>query len=159
MPKHIVISANSAWNIANFRMGLVQSLLSKGYDVTALSPGDRHVNCLTDVGCRFIQLDMERKGVNPLTDAALFLSYLRTLQTQKPDIFLAYTIKPNIYGSLAAQLCGIPVVNTVTGLGTAFTNTSWLTHLVKVLYSLAFAGSHRVFFQNEEDNAYSSKEN
>jgi glycosyltransferase involved in cell wall biosynthesis len=66
-------------------------------------------------------------------------------------VFLGYTAKPNVYGSLAAQALGIPVINNVSGLGTAFIRQGLLTRIVSGLYRLAFRRSARVFFQNPED--------
>lgn len=147
----IVISINTAWNIANFRAGLIRTLIEKGCEVIAVAPPDAHASRLVSMGCRFIPIDMENKGANPLKDAGLFLRYLRILRREKPDAFLGFTIKPNVYGSLAAQACGIPVINNVSGLGTAFIRDSWLTRVVKGLYTLAFARSSSVFFQNGDD--------
>jgi glycosyltransferase involved in cell wall biosynthesis len=94
---------------------------------------------------------MDNKGTNPVRDAKLFLRYLRTLRRERPAAFLGYTIKPNVYGSLAAHSLGIPVINNVSGLGTAFIRDTWITRVVKGLYRLALRRSHTVFFQNEDD--------
>ena len=150
-PQRIVISINTAWNIANFRAGLVRALLDRGCEVITIAPPDAYVQQLVDMGCRFIPLEMDNKGSNPVADVALFFRYLALLRRERPDFFLGYTIKPNIYGSLAAQLCGVPVVNNVSGLGTAFIRDSWVTKVVKMLYRAALARSHVVFFQNAED--------
>jgi glycosyltransferase involved in cell wall biosynthesis len=147
----VAISINTAWNIANFRAGLIAALIAEGYDVVAIAPPDGHVHRLEAMGCRFIPLPMDNKGTNPAKDAALFLRYLSILRQERPVAYLGYTIKPNVYGSLAAQRLGIPVINNVSGLGTAFIRDTWLTKVVKRLYRTAFAGSHCVFFQNGED--------
>src|SRR5262249_30658946 len=120
LPPRIVISINSAWNIANFRAGLIRALKAEGCDVIAVAPFDAYAERLVALGCRFIPLTMDNKGTNPFTDAGLFMRYLRLFRSERPDAFLGYTIKPNIYGSLAAQACGIPVINNVSGLGTTF---------------------------------------
>jgi glycosyltransferase involved in cell wall biosynthesis len=147
----IAISINTAWNIANFRAGLLAALIKEGYDVIAIAPPDGHVSRLEAMGCQFVPLHMENKGTNPAKDAALFLQYLSILRRERPIAYLGYTIKPNVYGSLAAQRLGIPVINNVTGLGTAFISDTWLTKVVKRLYRTAFAASHGVFFQNGDD--------
>jgi hypothetical protein len=84
-------------------------------------------------------------------DLLLFFRFLNLLRRERPDVFLGYTIKPNVYGSLAAHVLGIPVVNNIAGLGTAFIRNNWLTRLVRLLYKTAFSRSHHVFFQNNED--------
>lgn len=147
----IIISINTAWNIANFRAGLIRALIAEGYEVVAIAPPDEHVGRFEAMGCRFIPLPIDNKGINPIADAALFLRYLQVLRHEHPAAFLGYTIKPNVYGSLAAQALGIPVINNVSGLGTAFIRNSWLTRIVEGLYRTAFRRSHRVFFQNTDD--------
>ncbi len=151
LQSRIVISINTAWNIANFRAGLIRALVSAGYEVIAISPHDEHVDRLTDLGCRFLPLGMDNKGTNPIKDFALFLRYMGLLRRERPAAFLGYTIKPNIYGSLAARVWGIPVINNVSGLGTAFIRDTWMTLVVKRLYRLALWRSQTVFFQNNED--------
>jgi glycosyltransferase involved in cell wall biosynthesis len=94
---------------------------------------------------------MDKKGVSPVRDLLLLARYWRLLRRLKPDIFLGYTAKPNVYGSLAAQSLGIRVINNVSGLGTAFIREGLLTRIVSGLYRLAFRRSSTVFFQNEED--------
>lgn len=150
-PKTIVISINAAWNIYNFRLGLVRGLQHAGFHVVALAPDDDYVARLHQAGVEFIPIAMDRKGLSPLADAALLLRYWWLLGRLKPDVFLGYTAKPNIYGSIAAHLRGARVINNVSGLGTAFIRRSWLTLLVSQLYRFAFRGSATIFFQNGED--------
>ena len=66
---------------------------------------------------------------------------------------LGYTIKPNIYGSLACHVLGIPTINNISGLGAVFISRGWVTHLVQFLYRQALARSAHVFFQNSDDEA------
>ncbi len=149
--RKIIISVNTAWNIANFRSGLVRAMLARGHEVVALAPPDSYVPRLEEMGCRFIPLSMDKRGTNPAADLLLFWRYLQNFGRERPAVFLGYTIKPNIYGSLAAQAFGIPVINTVSGLGTAFIDRTWLTRVAQELYRLAFGRSWRVFFQNDDD--------
>lgn len=146
-----VISINTAWNIANFRGGLIRGLQADGFEVVCAAPPDEHVGRLVDMGCRFEPLAMDNKGVNPIGDLQLLRRYRRMLSRVRPDVYLGYTIKPNVYGTLAAQSLGIPVINNVSGLGTAFIRQNWLTHVAKALYKMSFGRSHRVFFQNDDD--------
>jgi glycosyltransferase involved in cell wall biosynthesis len=147
----IIISINTAWNIVNFRAGLVAALIARGYEVVAVAPPDAHVARIEAMGCRFVPLPMDNKGTNPAKDGWLFARYLDILRRERPAAFLGYTIKPNVYGSLAAQWLGIPVINNVSGLGTAFIRDSWLTKVVRRLYRAAFTHSACVFFQNDDD--------
>lgn len=147
----IVISVNSSWNIVNFRAGLVASLRAAGHEVVALAPPDEYTSRLRAMGCRFAPIAIDAKGTSPVTDAALLAAYVRRLIEIRPDVYLGYTIKPNIYGSLAAHSLGVPVVNNVSGLGATFIGDNALRRIVGLLYRIALARSRRVFFQNDDD--------
>ncbi len=147
------MSINTSWNIVNFRAGLIERLIREGFQVAAIAPVDEHSGKLASLGCRFIPIEIDNKGANPVRDLALFRRYVRALRQVSPLAYLGYTIKPNVYGSLAAQALGIPVINNVSGLGTAFIRNTWLTPIVKGLYRRAFRRSDMVFFQNEDDRA------
>jgi glycosyltransferase involved in cell wall biosynthesis len=149
--KRVAIAINASWNIVNFRAGLVRALVAEGYDVLALAPEDAYSTRLSDLGCRYVPVPMDNKGTSPLQDLRLLLRFRRILRRERVDAFLGYTIKPNTYGSLAAHTLGIPVINNVSGLGTAFIRETWLTRVVKLLYRSALGRSRLVFFQNEDD--------
>lgn len=151
MNRKIVISVNSAWNIHNFRAGLVKALIRQGYDVMVMAPEDGHAQRLAALGCRFKLLAMDNNGTSPSRDLSLLVKYWRVLQSVRPLAYLGYTIKPNVYGSIAAHGLDIPVINNIAGLGATFINNSVLTCLVKRLYRCSLGKSHRVFFQNADD--------
>jgi glycosyltransferase involved in cell wall biosynthesis len=147
----IVLSINSAWNFVNFRRGLIRGLQANGFEIVALAPDDAHSDALRALGCRLVPLPMEGRGKSPLADAWLIARYWWILRRERPAAFLGYTIKPNIYGALAAHSLGIPVISNVAGLGTAFLDGGWLNRLVKLLYRVALRKARTVFFQNGED--------
>ena len=147
----VMIVLNTAWNLVNFRAGLIRALVAAGYEVVAVAPDDEYAPRLKDFGCRFIALPMDNKGTHPGRDLLLFFRFLNLLRRERPDVFLGYTVKPNVYGSLAAHALGIPVVNNIAGLGAVFIRDNWLTRLVRQLYKTALSRSRHVFFQNEED--------
>ena len=151
MSKKILISINTAWNLLNFRAGLIHGLNSSGFEVIALAPQDKYVAELELLGCRFVHLEMDNQGTHPFRDFLLLRRYWRLLKIEKPDLCLFYTIKPNVYGSLASTICGIPFINNVSGLGAVFIQDGWLRTLVSALYRLAFRNSNQVFFQNRDD--------
>jgi glycosyltransferase involved in cell wall biosynthesis len=146
-----MISLNTAWNLVNFRSGLIRALVSHGYEVIAVAPFDEYAPQLTALECRFVSLPIDNKGTHPGRDLLLLWRFVRLMRKNQPDIFLGYTVKPNVYGSLAAHVCGVPVINNVAGLGTVFIKGGWLNWLVRALYRMALARSCKVFFQNEED--------
>lgn len=153
----ILFSINTSWNILNFRAGLVRALVGRGFDVVAASPDDGWAERLGELGCRHAPLSIDSGSTSPLKNLAVLFGYIRLMREERPAIYLGWTIKPNVYGSLAAGLFRVPVVNNVSGLGTAFIRDTWLTPIVVALYRLAFSRSHVVFFQNEDDRALFTK--
>ena len=151
MSKKILISVNTAWNLFNFRSGLIQALISLGYEVVAVAPKDDYSEGLELLGCRFVNIEIDNKGTNFQRDFLLLCRYIRLLIKEKPSICLFYTVKPNIYGSLASMFCNIPYLNNVSGLGAVFIKGGWLEKFISILYRLAFIKSSKVFFQNNED--------
>jgi glycosyltransferase involved in cell wall biosynthesis len=151
MSKTIVLSINTSWNLVNFRSNLIARLQREGFEVVALSPHDEHVDALTALGVRHVQIDIDAKSLSPLHDLRLLGQYWRALRRLRPVAFLGWTIKPNVYGSLAAHALGIPVINNISGLGTAFIERNLLTRLVQRLYRSALTHSATVFFQNRHD--------
>lgn len=151
MQQSIVLSINTAWNFVNFRAGLIRRLIEEGFDVVALAPADAHVGRLRDMGVRFIDIDIDRKGLSPSRDLQLLRRYRRVLGEVAPAAYLGWTIKPNIWGSMAAARLGIPAINNISGLGTAFMKPGPLQWIVRRLYRLALRRSATVFFQNAVD--------
>jgi glycosyltransferase involved in cell wall biosynthesis len=147
----IAIVINKSWNIYNFRMGLIRTFLRLGYEVVAIAPEDEYSQQLVLAGCRYYPIKMENKGTNPLQDLLLTKRFYDTYRRVKPDVILQYTIKPNIYGSLAAKMAGIPTINNVSGLGTVFLVRNMVSKVALKLYKLAFRFPEKVFFQNKED--------
>jgi glycosyltransferase involved in cell wall biosynthesis len=151
MKQKVVISINTAWNIYNFRSGLVKALIEHGYEVIAVAPSDDYVPQLKALGCTYVQLPMDSNGTNPARDLVLLVRYYLLLRSIRPVAYLGYTIKPNIYGSIAANMLGIPVINNIAGLGATFIRDDYLTRIVRGLYKFALKRSHRIFFQNADD--------
>ncbi|MEW5423398.1 glycosyltransferase family 4 protein [Amorphus sp. 3PC139-8] len=147
----VIATANAAWNIWNFRRPVIKALLGDAHEVLVLAPPDDSVPDLEALGCRFAPLEMKVKGLNPLEDLKLIQSFKRFLRTEKPDVVLSYTIKNNVYGSLAARATGTPFIPNVTGLGTAFLSSGLLQQIAEALYRRAFDRLPVVFFQNADD--------
>jgi glycosyltransferase involved in cell wall biosynthesis len=147
----VLIGLNSAWNVVNFRSGLIRALIYSGYEVVVAAPADEYVEDLVKLGCRFIPLSMNSKGTSPVQDVLLLSQFLKVMRSERPDVFLGFTIKPNVYGSVAAHILGIPVINNIAGLGTVFMQNGWLNKLVRFMYKNALSRSFKVFFQNDDD--------
>lgn len=151
MSRKVVIALNTAWNLVNFRAGLIRAFVEAGHEVVAIAPFDEYAEQLDALGCRYVPLPMDNNGTHPGRDLLLLWRYFCLLLRERPAVFLGYTVKPNVYGSLAAHALRIPVVNNIAGLGTVFNRDNWLTGLVQSLYRLALSRSARVFFQNSDD--------
>lgn len=152
--RSIIIAANAAWNLANFRSGLIRAMLAEGYDVVGAAPPEAVAEAkLAELGCRFAPVTIDSKGLSPLRDWATFAAFRRLMRRERPFAFLGFTVKPNVYGSLAARLEDVPAINNISGLGTAFIRRSWLTGVVQHLYRLGLRRAHTIFFQNEADRA------
>lgn len=143
----ILILANFDVGLYQFRRELIEALLKEHEVVISLPDGDL-VRPLEEMGCRFIDTPVDRRGINPVTDGKLVARYLKLLRQEKPDLVITYTIKPNIYGGMACRLLGIPYAVNITGLGTAFQKQGALRTLVTVLYTQALKKAKVVFFEN-----------
>lgn len=147
----IFISANTGWNIVNFRKGLVRSLIKQGHEVYFLTPKGPHDVDMVAHGGIHLPFPIERDGMNPFKDAGVLLRYLFLFIRYRPAFFLAYTTKPNIYGGLAAHLTGVKAVHNISGLGYSFIRGGSLLRLVTTLYQWALRNAHHIFFQNDDD--------
>jgi len=154
MPK-IILASRCAWTLYNFRAGLMHELKRKGWTVLGGGAGgDGFEARIDDLGVPFTALPIQMKGMNPFSDFRLLLFFWRWYRREKPDMVHHFTIKPVIYGSIAARLAGVPrIINTITGLGFVFTKRkgSFLGFLVERLYRASLGCAHHVFFQNSDD--------
>ena len=147
----IALSANDGWGVINFRRGLIGALQGAGYRVAVLAPDGPHSQAIQALGAQFVPLRIDARGRSPAADLRTLTAFHRKLRALRPAAFLGFTIKPNIYGSMAAHLLGIPVINNITGLGAMFERKGPLNRLVAGLYRLALGRSAKVFFQNPDD--------
>lgn len=145
----ILILTNNFGGLYTFRREVVQALLDKGHEVMISAPIDVRTRFFQDMGCGIIDTAFNRKGKNPLMDIALAFRYIRILKRIKPGVVMSYTIKPNLYGGMACQLCGVPQIANITGLGTAVENPGWLQKLTIVLYKIGMRKTKMVFCQNK----------
>jgi len=149
--KTIALSSNTTWYLYNFRIGTIRALIERHFRVVIIAPWDEFSLRLRELGCEVYDIEMDNKGSSPFADVKTFLAYRKIYRTLQPDLALHFTIKPNIYGALAARSLGLPCVNMVSGLGTAFIRESWLTRIVEQLYKFSQSWPHKVFFQNMDD--------
>lgn len=138
-------------NLYLFRFGLIKYLQDTGYDITVAAGYDKYSNKLIKAGVKFINLKINRKGVNPIKDIILFFNIIKIILNEKADVVINYTIKPVIYTSLAGWFLKIKIINVITGLGYVFIKKSILEKFVKIFYKIAFIRADKVIFQNKDD--------
>ena len=160
----IIVVANTSWYLYNFRLPLLSELIAHGYRVYALAPYDAYVHSLRKHGIKHINIDMVRSGLNPFADINLLSQFVKVYRQHKPNVVQHFTVKPVIYGTIAARLCNIKYIyNMVPGMGYVFTGTSfkkfWVQRIVRLLYKRTMKYSTHVFFQNVDDREYFIKYN
>ncbi|MFB0583480.1 glycosyltransferase family 4 protein [bacterium 19CA06SA08-2] len=162
MKKRFLMVAGYPDSLLNFRGPLLNALVAAGLDVHVAAP-DLPANSevrqrLEALGVQVHEVPLNRTGINPVSDFCSLFKLWRLMRRLKPDLSLAYTIKPVIYGNVAAWLAGVPHrFALITGLGYAFQGEagqrSWLKKIVQNLYRIALAKVNKVFFQNPDDEA------
>ena len=126
-----------------FRKELIEELLKQGEVVIGLPFGE-HIDDFKAMGCRMINVDVDRRGINPIKDLKLYRRYKKLLKNEKPDMVITYSIKPNVYGGYACRRMKIPYCVNVQGLGTAFQKKG-LAQLVGFMYKTALKKSKVTF--------------
>jgi len=153
----IILSANTDWYIYNFRLSLAKAIKQAGAEILLISPPGSYASRIREQGFDWKPLNISRRSMNPLQELATLLAYLALYRRERPSLVHHFTIKPVLYGSLAARILNVPaVVNSVTGLGYVFVNpgrsAALLRILVKPFYRIALSAHHsRVIFQNQRD--------
>ncbi|EOG32845.1 TPA: glycosyltransferase family 4 protein [Enterococcus faecium] len=152
--KKILFLVNHDVVIYNFRLELVERLLHEGYEVWISSPYGERIDELKNLGCHYVEANISRHGMNPITELRLLSYYENIIEKINPAIVFTYTIKPNIYGAMACKKLHIPCVANITGLGTAVEKGGISQKISVLLYKLAFTDIQRVYFQNEENHQF-----
>jgi len=152
--KRILLVGNTAWSMYNFRMGVAKALRSEGYEIIIIAPHDHTSELIISEGFQHININIDNKGVSPKKDIVLIRDLLSLYRKLNPDLIIHYTIKPNIYGGVAAKLAGVKVVSFVTGLGSMFIKRTMITRLIETMYKFSFSFSKRVWFLNEDDYGF-----
>jgi glycosyltransferase involved in cell wall biosynthesis len=167
LKKKILILANNDVGLYKFRKELIEELIFPGsfikdrigkpYEIILALPDGKFIKEFKNMGCRFIDIPIDRRGINPLKDLKLLCKYNEIIRKVKPDIVLGYTIKPNIYGGIASSLNNIPYIVNITGLGTAVENKGLLQIITLTLYRIALRKVKTVFFQNKDNEEFFTK--
>jgi len=153
--KRIAFVANTSWGIYKFRLYLIKKLIAGGYSVFVLAPRDRYTDEFSELpGLTYIELIKFRsKSISPFYDLQLYKELRHHYRTIRPHLIFHYTIKANIFGSLAASRVGCPTVSVITGLGYAFSQNKLLQKVAKILYRRSLQKNEEVWFLNRDDQA------
>jgi len=149
--KRIGMVVNEAWNMYNFRGGLIKKLILEGYEVVVIAPTDKFDEKLKGLGAKVVDVEINSKGTDPIEDMKLIFTLRKIYKREKLDIVFNYTIKPIIYGTIAAKLANIIPIAVTTGLGYAFIKEGKVTRVVEKLYRFSLKFAKEVWFLNEND--------
>ena len=162
-PMRFLLIGALAQSLVNFRAPLLRALRAAGCEVHAAAAA---IELEPAVPAKLAEMDVQahsvpitRAGLNPIADLRAFAALVSLMRRTRPDVVLGYTIKPVIWGMLAAWVARVPRrYAMVTGLGYAFTGEATrkralVRRIARALYRLALARAHRVFFQNPDDLA------
>lgn len=155
--KRILIIASLASSLIRFRGDFIKSLIQNGYDVFTAAPsyGEEDFQIIRTMGASPIQFNLQRTGLNPIKDLNSIMELKSIIKDHNIDLVFPYTVKPVIYGSMAANMCKVPVISLITGLGYTFTGLSAKARVLQrfneLLYKLSIRKNRIVVFQNKDD--------
>lgn len=140
----------------NFRGELIKAIIAKGHDITAIGPNNDYIEDVLSLGVKFIEVPFCKDNISIIGDLKYYHQLKKVIKAEKPDLVFCYTIKPVVYGSLAARHAGVKqIYPMVTGLGRVYASTDFkavvLRMITGLLYKFAFKGCNKVIFQNNDD--------
>ncbi|MEL7660877.1 glycosyltransferase family 4 protein [Acetobacterium wieringae] len=160
--KKILILGNSHLVVFKFRGELIQELINIGHDVWVCFPNGpfgEGSETAKLYGCHFIKNHIDRRGTNPLKDFAIIKEYRTIIKQVKPDVVLAYTVKPDVYGGVVCRSLKVPFIPNITGLGKGLDQGGLVQRVTIALYKIAINKAQCVFFQNNSDKTFFDKNN
>ncbi|MFG6340599.1 MAG: hypothetical protein K1V70_00345 [Alistipes sp.] len=149
----ILFCDNSLRELLNFRGDVISDYAEHGAEVVLLAPRNCDINDTSCAGVRTIPIDFNRSGMNPFKECRYFFRLWKIYRKERPDYIFHYTIKPNIYGSLAARLCRIPSTAVIAGLGYVFNKGGFGCRIARALYRFAMRYPEYVLVLNEHNKS------
>jgi glycosyltransferase involved in cell wall biosynthesis len=147
----IMFVANVAWDTYIFRGGVIKNFVNAGHEVVVVAPDTGRVDIKKELGAKYIPITINKRGVNPIEDLKLLFTLKKIYDTEKPDFIFHYTIKPNIYGTLAAKLSKKNSIAVLTGLGYSFVSGGIISKVAQALYRFSLQFSKEVWVLNPDD--------
>ena len=153
--KLILISPKNR-TVYNFRGDLIKRIIGLGYEVIVTGPDRTDVDKIEALGARFVEIPMNKTGTSVFGDLKYCKRLTVLFNQEKPDVTLGYTVKPAVYGAIAAKRAKVPNINSmITGGGYAFIAKTLKAKLigiiVKMLYRVGLRKATHVIFQNSDD--------
>ena len=158
MTKKIILAANSCWYFYNFRKNLINKLILQNYEIILIATKDEYFNDLKKLKLKIYAVNFKNRFFN-IPDILIILNLFFLFMKEKPNFFIGFTIKPNIYGLFAGFFFKIKFINTITGLGTFYLKTGIQKKIISYLYKLFLKKSDYVIFQNKDDLNYFKSKN
>lgn len=157
MKKVVILSNHHAYTY-NFRREIIQRLIDENFQVYVVQPYGEKVEKMKEMGCKCIDLPLDRRGTNPITDSKLIRNYFKIIKDIRPDVVISYTVKPNVYGGIVCRFLNIPHIPNITGLGTAVEKKNLMQKVMLMMHRVALKKSSCIMFQNEENKQLFEKE-
>lgn len=147
----IIFCDNTLWGLVNFRGEVIKYLKNKGHEVVLVAPEkeDKQTRTTIPDGVHYIPIKMERTSLNPIKDMKYFRTMLHIFRKEQPDYIFTYTIKPNIYGSIAARLAGCRSTAMMAGLGYIFINDSIILRAARAFYQFGLSFAEHIIVLND----------
>jgi len=160
MARKILLVANTDWYLFNFRLSLARTLQEQGWEPVLVSPSGPYAQRLKAAGFRWLSVPMSRRGAFPYSETRTLLKLGSIYRHERPDLVHHHTIKPVMYGTLAARWSGVDaVVNSITGLGYLFSSHQWRARFLRLIVKPALGqllrrGRAHMIFENSNDRAF-----
>lgn len=151
--KTLVFCCNTTFAIVNFRSGVIRALIAQGHKVVVVAPPDDHVPAVFALGARFEPWSLDGRGTSIMQEIQAIRRLKKILSHIQPDLCFFYTIKCVLYGALACKRLRIPFISVITGLGYAFINETWVSHVARMFYRRTLKWSRELWFLNKDDHA------
>lgn len=154
--KILIVSPKNK-SVFNFRGDLIRDMIGQGHDVVVIGPNRDYIEDIMDLGvAEFIEVKLVKDNTSIKGDLLYLKNLISVMRSQKPDLVFGYTIKPVIYGSIAAKLAGVKrIYAMVPGLGRVYASAGLkartIRFITKILYKIAFSACDKVIFQNNDD--------
>lgn len=158
LKKRILLVASYDGSLIEFRGDFIKHLISHGFEVFTAAPNfsEKYHQKIIELGATPIEFNLQRTGINPLKDFQTIQELKRIIKRNKIDLVFPYTVKPVIYGSIAANMCKVPVISLITGLGYTFSGVSSKAKILQrfneILYKISVRKNKVIIFQNNDDH-------